>query len=82
MPVSPDPDQHQDYRHAGGGAEVTGAPLEPGYNAVAFDVLRVKIRDNGVVRNTAVNLVLSVQPDGTNEGPSLLGRADRRRGAL
>lgn len=39
--------------------------LEPPYVAVVFDALRVKIRDEGVVRNQAVYLALGVQPDGT-----------------
>ncbi len=42
-------------------------PLEPVYVAVAFDALRVKIRDEGVVQNKAVYLALGVQPDGTKE---------------
>lgn len=42
-------------------------PLEPRYIAVAFDALRVKIRDEGVVQNKAVYLALGVQPDGTKE---------------
>lgn len=42
-------------------------PLEPVYVAVAFDALRVKIRDEGVVQNKAVYFALGVQPDGTKE---------------
>lgn len=42
-------------------------PLEPRYIAVAFDALRVKIRDEGLVQNKAVYLALGVQPDGTKE---------------
>ena len=42
-------------------------PLEPCYIAVAFDALRVKIRDEGLVQNKAVYLALGVQPDGTKE---------------
>jgi transposase-like protein len=42
-------------------------PLEPVYVAVAFDALRVKIRDEGLVQNKAVYLALGVQPDGTKE---------------
>ena len=44
-----------------------GRPLEPVYVAVAFDALRVKIRDEGVVRNKAVYLALGVHPDGRKE---------------
>lgn len=42
-------------------------PLEPMYPLVFFDALRVKIRDEGTVRNKAVYLALGVQPDGTKE---------------
>lgn len=42
-------------------------PLEPVYPVVFFDALRVKIRDEGVVRNKAVYLALGVLPDGTRD---------------
>jgi putative transposase len=42
-------------------------PLEPMYPVVFFDALRVKIRDEGIVRNKAVYLALGVLPDGTRE---------------
>jgi transposase-like protein len=42
-------------------------PLEPMYPGVFFDALRVKIRDDAVVRNKAVYLALGVSPDGTRE---------------
>ena len=42
-------------------------PLAPLYPVVFFDALRVKIRDEGVVRNQAVYLALGVLPDGTKE---------------
>jgi transposase-like protein len=42
-------------------------PLESVYVAVAFDALRVKIRDEGVVQNKAVYFALGVQLDGTKE---------------
>ena len=51
-------------------AEVTawqGRPLEPMYPVVFFDALRVKIREDGVVRNKAIYLALSVLPDGTRD---------------
>jgi putative transposase len=51
-------------------AEVTAwqsRPLEPMYPVVFFDALRVKIRDDAVVRNKAVYLALGVLPDGTRE---------------
>jgi len=41
--------------------------LEPMYPVVFFDALRVKIRDEGLVRNKAVYMALGVLPDGTRE---------------
>ena len=49
-------------------AEVTAwqnRPLEAVYPVVFFDALRVKIRDDGIVRNKAVYLALGVRRDGT-----------------
>ena len=51
-------------------AEVTAwqsRPLEPMYPVIFFDALRVKIREDNVVRNKAVYLALGVRPDGTRE---------------
>jgi putative transposase len=51
-------------------AEVTAwqaRPLEPMDPVVFFDALRVKIRDEAVVRSKAVYLALAVLPDGTRE---------------
>ena len=42
-------------------------PLEPLYPVVFFDALRVKIREEGVVRNKAIYLALGVLPDGTRD---------------
>jgi putative transposase len=42
-------------------------PLEPMYPLVFFDALRVKIRDEGTVKNKAVYLALGVRADGTKE---------------
>ena len=42
-------------------------PLEPLYPVVFFDALRVKIRDEGVVRNKAIYLALGILPDGTRD---------------
>jgi len=42
-------------------------PLEPMYPVVFFDALRVKIRDESVVRSKAVYLALAVLPDGTRD---------------
>jgi putative transposase len=44
-----------------------GRPLEPVYPVIFFDALRVKIRDEGAVRNKAVYLALGVLRDGTRE---------------
>lgn len=51
-------------------AEVTawqGRALEPMYPVVFFDALRVKIREDAVVRNKAIYLALGVLPDGTRD---------------
>jgi putative transposase len=42
-------------------------PLEKMYPLVFFDALRVKIRDEGTVKNKAVYLALGIQRDGTKE---------------
>ena len=42
-------------------------PLERVYAVVFFDALRVKIRDEGVVRSKAVYLALGVLPDGRRD---------------
>src|ERR687889_710982 len=42
-------------------------PLEPAYPLVFFDALRVKVRDEGLVRNKAVHIALGVRADGTKE---------------
>jgi transposase-like protein len=44
-----------------------GRPLEPMYPVVFFDALRVKVREDGVVRNKAIYLALGVLPDGTRD---------------
>jgi transposase-like protein len=44
-----------------------GRPLEIMYPVVFFDALRVKMREDGVVRNKAVYLALGVLPDGTRD---------------
>ena len=51
-------------------AEVTAwqaRPLEPMYPVVFFDAVRVKIREDAVVRNKAVYLALGILPDGTRD---------------
>jgi putative transposase len=48
-------------------AEWQNRPLETSYPLVFFDAMRVKIRDEGLVRNKAVYLALGVQADGTKD---------------
>ncbi|MBL0395311.1 IS256 family transposase [Ramlibacter monticola] len=51
-------------------AEVTAwqsRPLEPMYPVVFFDALRVKIKEDAVVRNKAIYLALGVLPDGSRD---------------
>ena len=51
-------------------AEVTawqGRPLESMYPVVFFDALRVKIREDAVVKNKAIYLALGILPDGTRD---------------
>ena len=48
-------------------AEWQNRPLEALYPLVFLDALRVKVRDEGTVRNKAVYVALGVRPDGTKE---------------
>ena len=48
-------------------AEWQNRPLDASYPLVFFDALRVKIRDEGFVRNKAVYIALGVLPDGTKD---------------
>lgn len=48
-------------------AEWQSRPLDTCYPLVFFDAIRVKIRDEGFVRNKAVYIALGIQPDGTKE---------------
>ena len=57
-------------------------PLDPIYPVVFFDALRVKIRDEGLVKNKAVYVALALNPDGEKEVLGPLDRADRRRQIL
>lgn len=60
-------------------AEWQSRPLDETYPIVFFDALRVKIRDEGLVRNKAV-LPGSGHPSRRQQGgPGLVDRADRRR---
>ncbi len=42
-------------------------PLEAVYPLVFLDAIRVKIRDEGLVRNKAVHIALGVRANGTKE---------------
>src|SRR5499427_4122850 len=42
-------------------------PLDPVYPVVFFDALRVKIRDEGLVKNKAVYVALALDPDGEKD---------------
>jgi len=48
-------------------AEWQGRPLEAFYPLVFLDALRVKVRDEGTVRNKAVYVALGVRADGTKD---------------
>src|SRR5918911_1895421 len=48
-------------------AEWQNRPLDALYPLVFFDAIRVKVRDEGTVRNKAVYVALGVRPDGTKE---------------
>jgi putative transposase len=48
-------------------AEWQNRPLEAMYPIIFFDCLRVKIRDEGLVRNKAVYIALGVEADGTKD---------------
>jgi putative transposase len=48
-------------------AESQNRPLEASYPLVFFDALRVKIRDEGLVRNKAIYIALGVAADGTKD---------------
>ena len=63
-------------------------PLDPIYPLVFFDAIRVKIRDEGMVRNKAIHIALGVRADGAkevlglwleqNEGAKMLAAGDER----
>jgi putative transposase len=48
-------------------AEWQNRPLDALYAIVFFDALRVKIRDEGTVRNKAIYVALGMRPDGTKD---------------
>ena len=64
-------------------AEWQGRPLDTCYPLVFFDAIRVKIRDEGFVRNKAVYIALGIQRRRRAEGGARhLDRADRGRQVL
>ena len=48
-------------------AEWQNRPLDICYPLVFFDAIRVKVRDEGFVRNNAIYIALGILPDGTKE---------------
>lgn len=48
-------------------SEWQNRPLDPCYPLVFFDAIRVKVRDEGFVRNKAIYVALGILPDGTKE---------------
>lgn len=48
-------------------AEWQNRPLDACYPLVFFDAIRVKIRDEGFVRNKAVYIALGIMPDGSKD---------------
>ena len=48
-------------------AEWQNRPLDICYPLVFYDAIRVKVRDEGFVRNKAVYIALGILPDGTKE---------------
>ena len=48
-------------------AEWQNRPLEALYPLIFFDAIRIKVRDEGTVRNKAVYVALGVRADGTKE---------------
>jgi putative transposase len=57
-------------------------PLEALYPLIFFDAIRIKVRDEGTVRNKAVYVALGVRQEGTKEILGLKDRAERRRQVL
>ena len=63
-------------------SEWQNRPLDACYAIVFFDAIRVKIRDEGFVRNKAVYIALAILPDGTKEILGLWIEQTRRRQVL
>jgi putative transposase len=70
---------HQQRHRRGDGRShgLAGRPLEPMYPVVFFDALRVKIKEDAVVRNKAIYLALGVLPDGSRDILGCGSRAPR-----
>jgi hypothetical protein len=56
-----------------------GRPPEAAYPLVFFNALRVKIRDEGLVCNKAVNVALGVRADGHSPSAALRGGRGKER---
>ncbi|MER9587032.1 transposase [Mesorhizobium sp. M0276] len=61
------PDLNGDGRRARRKSPPQQRPLDPIYPLVFFDAIRVKIRDEGMVRNKAIHIALGVRADGAKE---------------
>jgi len=48
-------------------AEWQNRPLDALYPVIFFDAIRVKVRDEGTVRNKALYVALGIRPDGVKE---------------
>jgi putative transposase len=51
--------------------EIQGPTARPGHPVVFFDALRVKIRDEGTVKNKAIYVALGLNPSGEKDVPGL-----------
>ena len=76
MEVTCGSDQHGDRSGDGGSGGMAEPALERMYPVVFFDALRVKIRDEGTVKNKAVYLALGVQARWNTGRVGLVDRAE------
>jgi hypothetical protein len=60
-------DQPGDRRFSRRSTGVANSSARPGLSGGVFDALRVKIRDEGMVKNKAVYVALALNPDGEKE---------------
>ena len=65
--VVPRPDQHGDRGRSRRGRRLAGSAAGADLSSGFLDAIRVKIRDEGLVRNKAVHVALGVRADGTKE---------------